>query len=74
MNTSGEGTGNMTEAPERIWATTYHLTSTKGFWYNEPITPNRPENQGVEYVRADLAQPVAVNRKPRLSWQSTLAP
>lgn len=50
----------MVNAPERIWVATYFGHTAKGFWQDEPIRPNRPENQGTEYVRADLTPPVAV--------------
>lgn len=44
-------------APERIWAKTYHGRTDEGYWNDEPITPNRPENQGTEYTRSDLCIP-----------------
>ena len=43
-------------APERIWATHYYGKGSSGFWNDAPITPNKPENQGTEYIRADDAE------------------
>jgi hypothetical protein len=47
-------------APETIWAKSYAARSAVqkgGYWQNEPILPNTPANQGVEYRRADLPRP-----------------
>lgn len=44
----------MGDAPERIWADTYSGHTSEGYWGGHPITPNKPENQGIEYIRADV--------------------
>lgn len=49
----------MTDAPERIWAKTYYGKEIAGYWENGPILPNKPENVGVEYIRADLPPTLA---------------
>ena len=41
-------------APERIWAKANYGRNNAGYWRDEPIIPNKPENSGTEYVRADL--------------------
>jgi hypothetical protein len=45
----------MSDAPERIWAKTYSAGGKSGYWEDGPIRPNTPENQGTQYLRADLA-------------------
>ena len=44
----------MNDAPERIWAKANYGRSNAGYWRDEPIIPNKPENSGTEYVRVDL--------------------
>ena len=51
MNTSGEGTGNMTEAPERIWVWPHFDGWITGQWSANTYHDERT----IEYVRADIA-------------------
>jgi len=46
-------------APETIWAKQHYGKDFSGYWEDRPIVPNKPENIGTEYRRADLPPTLA---------------
>jgi hypothetical protein len=44
----------MSNMPANIWAKTGYGCKATGYWHDEPILPNHPQNAGTEYTRADL--------------------
>ena len=44
----------MSNMPANIWAKTGYGCKATGYWHDEPILPNQPQNAGTEYTRTDL--------------------
>jgi hypothetical protein len=63
---------DLVSEPKTIWAKPYASRSgvqNAGYWRNEPILPNTPANQGVEYRRWDLPRPEDAARIRELEAQ-----